>query len=107
VGISDEERKDAARAEELIRKKLLAIMDLQADIDALMRDAHPTPFGSQKWQHVGPETLQRVILMTAIQFVLFEPVGWVVGNDEFKTLAEKILPLLLAQLKALKTKPPC
>jgi hypothetical protein len=102
VDVPEEERREAARAEELIRKKLLASMGLQADIDALMRDAHPTPFGSEKWKHAGPETLQRVVLMAAIQFILFEPGDWVAGNDEFKTLAEKMLPLLLAQLKTLK-----
>ena len=42
--------------------------------------------------------------MTAIQFVLFEPVGRVKGNDQFKVAAEKLLEILVAQLKTLKTK---
>ena len=40
--------------------------------------------------------------MTAIQFVLFEPVGRVKGNDEFKLASERLIDI--AQLKALKTK---
>jgi len=42
--------------------------------------------------------------MTAIQFVLFEPVGMVKGNDEFKVAAEKLVSMLSEQLKTLKTK---
>ncbi len=42
--------------------------------------------------------------MKAIQFVLFEPVGWVEGNDEFNVAADEVLKILLAQLKRLKTK---
>jgi hypothetical protein len=80
------------------------IMDLQADLDALLRDDHPTPFGSKNWQYAGLEALQRLVAMTAIQFVLFEPVAWVQGNDEFKVAAEKLIAILLAQLKTLKTK---
>jgi hypothetical protein len=44
------------------------------------------------------------VAMTAIQFVLFEPVDWVQGNDELKVAAEKLLGILAAQLKTLKTK---
>jgi hypothetical protein len=102
LDVPDEERRQAAKTEELVRKKLLAIMDLQADIDALLRDGPSTPFGSQKWQDAGPEMLQRLVLMTALQFVLFEPVGWVPGNAEFKTVAERILPILSAQVRTLK-----
>jgi hypothetical protein len=101
---AEEERRDAERTGELVRKKLMEIMDLQADIDALLRDKHPSPFGSQKWQYASHEALQRLVAMTAIQFILFEPVGWVEGNDEFKVAAEKMLQILLAQLKTLKTK---
>ena len=81
-------------------------MDLQADIDALLRDKHPTPFGSDKWKNARPEQLQRLVLMAAIQFVLFEPVDWVARNDEFKVAAEKLLELVLAQMKWLETKYP-
>jgi hypothetical protein len=50
MSVPEEERRDAEKTAELVRKKLMEIMDLQADIDALLRDKHPTPFGSQKWQ---------------------------------------------------------
>ncbi len=101
---AEEERRDAERTGELVRKKLMEIMDLQADIDALLRDKHPSPFGSQKWQYASHEALQRLVAMTAIQFILFEPVDWVKGNDEFKVAAEKMLHILHAQVKTLKTK---
>jgi hypothetical protein len=100
----EEERRDAENAGELVRKKLLQIMDLQADIDALLRDKHPTPFGSQQWQYASHEALQRLVTMTAIQFVLFEPADRVRGNDEVKVAAEKLIGILAAQLKTLKTK---
>ena len=41
----------------------------------------PTPFGSRKWQYASLEALQRLVAMTAIQFVLFEPVRRVKGNE--------------------------
>jgi len=104
MSVSDEERRDAEKRGELVRKKLLEIMDFQADIDALLRDKHPTPFGSQNWQYASHEALQRLVAMTAIQFVLFEPVDWVKGNDEFKVAADKMLEILGAQLKTLNTK---
>src|SRR3954467_3472403 len=84
MSVPDEVRRDAEKTGELVRKKLMEIMDLQADIDALLRDKHPTPFGSQTWQYASHEALQRLVAMTAIQFVLFEPVDFVKGNDEFK-----------------------
>ena len=71
MSVSDEERHDAENTGGLVSKKLLEIMDLQADIDALLRDDHPTPFGSKNWQYACPEALQRLVAMTAIQFVLF------------------------------------
>jgi hypothetical protein len=101
---TEEERREAEKAGELVRKKLLQIMDLQADIDGLLRDEHPTPFGSQKWQYASHEALQRLVAMTAIQFVVFEPADWVPGNDEVKVAAEKLVAILAAQLKTLKTK---
>jgi hypothetical protein len=104
MGVPDEVRRDAERTGELVRKKLLEIMELQADIDGLLRDDHPTPFGSKKWQYASPEALQRLVAMTAIQFVLFEPVGWVEGNDGFQVAADKMIEILVAQLKTLKTK---
>jgi hypothetical protein len=104
MSVSDEERRDAKKAGVLVRKKLMEIMDLQADIDALLRDDHSTPFGSKNWQYACLEALQRLVAMTAIQFVLFEPVGRVKGNDEFKVAADKMIEIILAQLKTLKTK---
>ncbi len=104
MNVPEEERREAEKTGELVHKKLMEIMDLQADIDALLRDKHPTPFGSQKWQYASIEALQRLVAMTAIQFVLFEPVDWVKGNDELKVAADKILAIMSAQLKTLKTK---
>ena len=104
MSVPDEVRRDAENTGELVRKKLMEIMDLQADIDALLRDTHPTPFGSKNWQYACPEALQRIVAMTAIQFVLFEPVGHVKGNDEFQAAADKMIKMIIAQLKTLKTK---
>jgi hypothetical protein len=104
MNVPDDVRRDAEQTGELVRKKLMEIMDLQADIDALLRDAHPTPFGSKNWQYACPEALQRLVAMTAIQFVLFEPVGHVKGNEEVKVAAQKLVSLLSEQLKTLKTK---
>lgn len=103
MSVSDEERRDAEKIGQLVTKKLKEIMDLQADIDALLRDKHPTPFGSKHWEYACIEALQRVVAMTAIQFLLFEPVGLVNGNDELKEAAEKMVGILIAQLKTLKT----
>ncbi len=104
MSVSDEERRDAEKTGELVRKKLMEIMDLQADIDALLRDKHPTPFGSKNWEYACPEALQRLVAMAAIQFVLFEPPTWVKGNEEFRVAAEKVLEIIVTQLKTLKTK---
>ena len=104
MSVSDEERREAKRIGAIISKKLMEIMDLQADIDTLLRDKHPTPFGSKNWQYADLESLQRVVAMTAIQFVLFEPEERVKGNDEFKVAADKMIEIILAQLKTLKTK---
>ena len=45
MSVPDKVRRDAENTGELVRKKLLEMMDLQGDIDALLRDTHPTPFG--------------------------------------------------------------
>lgn len=105
MDVSKEEREDANRTGMVVRKKLLEIMDLQADIDALLRDSHPTPFGSKKWKSARLETLQRMVAMIAIQFVLLEPDRLVTDNDEFKVVADKLLEIILAQLKAIGDKP--
>ncbi len=98
---SEEERREAERTGILVRNKLLEIMDLQADIDALLRESHPTPFGSAKWKNARLETLQRMVLITAIQFVLFEPDCLVEGNDELKVAADKFLQVVLGQMTAI------
>ena len=104
MSVPDEVRRDAEKTGELVSKKLMEIMDLQADIDALLRDEHPTPFGSKKWQYADIESLQRLVAMTAIQFVLFEPVERVKGNEEVKVRAGSLVSTLSEQLKTLKTK---
>src|SRR5476649_1115299 len=104
MSVSDEEWRDAKKTGELVSKKLKEIMDLQADIDALLRDKHPMPFGSKNWQYADLESLQRIVAMTAIQIVLFEPKERVKGNDELDVAADKIIEIILAQLKTLKTK---
>jgi hypothetical protein len=102
--VPDEVRREAERTGELVHKKLLEIMDLQAEIDALLRDNHRKSSGSRNWQYACLEALQRLVVMKAIQFVLFEPVGRVKGNDEFKVAAERMIEIIVAQLKTLKTK---
>ena len=104
MGISDDERRAANKTGQLVRKKLQEIMDLQADIDALLRDKHPTPFGSKNWEYACIEALQRIVAMTAIQFVLFEPEGRVKSDAEFRIAADKMIEVIIAQLKTLKTK---
>ena len=104
MSVPDEVRRDAVRTGELVRKTLMEIMELQADIDTLLRGDHPTPFGSEKWRYACLEALQRVVALTAIQFVLFEPVERVKGNDQVRVAADKLIKLVVAQLKTLKTK---
>lgn len=104
MSVPDEERRDAEKTGELVSKKLKEVMDLQADIDALLRDNHPTPFGSKNWEYASIEALQRIVAMTAIQFVLFEPEGRVKGDAEFRDAAETMIEIILAQLKTLKTR---
>ena len=104
MSVPDEVRRDAERTGELVRKKLMEIMDLQADIDGLLRDAGPRPFGSKNWQFASLEALQRIVAMTAIQFLLFEPEKLVKGNDEFRIAADGMIEIIVAQLKTLKTK---
>ena len=104
MSVPDEVRREAERTGELVRKKLLEIMDLQAEIDTLLRDTHPKPSGSKNWQYASLEALQRLVLMKAIQFILCEPVGRVKGDDEFKVAADRMIEIVVAQLKTLKTK---
>jgi len=89
VEYSEDEIRDAAKTQERVCRKLLEIMDLQADIDELLWDKFQIPLGSERWKKARPEELQRVVLMTAIQFVLFEPVDWVDGNDKFKEVSDE------------------
>jgi hypothetical protein len=104
MSVPEEERRDAEKTGELVSKKLKEIMDLQADIDALLRDRHPTPFGSKNWQYACIEAQQRIVAVTAIQFILFEPNGRVEGDAEFRVAAKQMIEIILAQLKTLKTK---
>jgi hypothetical protein len=104
MSVPDEVRRDAERTGELVHKKLMEIIDLQGEIDALLRDNHPKPSGSKNWQYASLEALQRLVLMKTIQFVLFEPVGRVKGNDEFGVTANRMIEIIVAQLKTLKTK---
>ena len=106
MDFSEDEIRDAERTAGVLCKKLLEIMELQADIDALLRDKHPTPFGSAKWKNARPEELQRLVLMTAIQLVLFEPEVWVAGNDNFKAASDKLLQVVSSQMNWLKEKYP-
>lgn len=101
---SEDEIKDAIKTQRLVCEKLLAIMDLQGDIDALLRDSQPSPFGSAKFKNARPEELQRLVMMTAIQFVLFEPDKWVEGNEDFKVAAENLIEVTSSQLAWLKVK---
>jgi len=101
---SEEEINDAIKSQRLVCKKLLEIMDLQGDVDTLLRDVHRSPFGSGKFKNAQPEELQRLVMITAIQFVLFEPSDWVKGNDEFQLAAEKLFNLTSDQLNWLKEK---
>ncbi|MFG0261944.1 MAG: hypothetical protein ACF788_06105 [Novipirellula sp. JB048] len=104
MSYSEDEINDAVKTQKLVCQKLLEIMDLQGDIDALLRDNHPSPFGSAKWKNARPEELQRLVMMTAIQFVLFEPKDWVQGNEEFNQVAENLLGVTSSQLNWLKEK---
>ena len=104
MSVPDEVRREAERTGEIVRTKLMQIMDLQADIDGLLRDGRPTPFGSKKWEHATLEALQRLVAMVATQFLLFEPTDWVGGNDELKAAAERMLDILGAPLKGLETR---
>jgi hypothetical protein len=104
MSVPDVVRREAERAGALVRKKLMEIMELQADIDTLLRGDHPTPFGPEKWRYACLEALQRLVALTAIQFVLFEPVERVKGNDEVQIAADKLIKLIVDQLKRLKTK---
>src|SRR3954470_16988614 len=104
MSVPDEVRREDERTGEIVRTKLMQIMDLQADIDGLLRDGKLTPFGSKKWEHASLEALQRLVAMVATQFLLFEPTDWVEGNDELKAAAERMLDVIAAQLKGLETR---
>ncbi|MBM4075231.1 MAG: hypothetical protein FJ267_06270, partial [Planctomycetes bacterium] len=57
---SEDEIRDAAKTQERVCRKLLEIMDLQADIDELLWDKFQIPLGSERWKKARPEELQRV-----------------------------------------------
>lgn len=104
MDFSEDEIRDAERTAGVLCNKLLEIMDLQADIDTLLRGDQPTPFGRDRWKDARPEVLQRLVAMTAIQFLLFEPENWVEGNDKLKPISQELLDLIVAQLGWLKKK---
>ena len=104
VNYSDDEIKDAARIEKRIREKLLAIIDLQGDIDELLRDCPKSPFRAARFTNARPEELQRIALIAATQFVLFEPKDCVEGNDRFTGLAEDLLGHVIKQIEWVKKK---
>lgn len=104
MNCSDDEIQEAARTQKLIREKLLAIIDLQGDIDELIRDCPKSPFRAAKFTDARPEELQRIALIAATQTVLFEPKDWVKGNDRFARLAENLLDHVIKQIKWVKRK---
>lgn len=73
---------------------MLKIMELQGEIDCLLRDVESSPFSSQKWQNASLEAKQRVTAMAGIQFLIFEPVDRVDGNDKLKIAADNLLEVL-------------
>ena len=89
MSVSDEERRDANKTGELISKKLFAIMDLQADIDALLREKHPTPFGSKNW-HV--EVGGRVVYARLAEF---RPS--ILGNDHAQVVRVTMIRLRIEE----------
>lgn len=104
VDYSDDKIEDAARIQQRIREKLLAIIDLQGDIDELIRDSPPSPFRAANFTNARPEELQRMALIAAAQFVLFEPKDWVEGNERFKGLAEDLMDHVIKQIDWVKKK---
>ena len=105
MDVPEEERREASRIGALVRKKLFEIMDLQIDIDALVRDKH-SQSGSALFKNSRPETLQRVVAMTAIQFILFEPASLVNGNEEVHAVSKKLIDLIVNQLRLLRETEP-
>ena len=101
---SEEEIRDAIKTQNLLCQKLLEILNLQGYIDSLLRDNHPPPFGSEKFKNARPEELQRLVMTTAIQFVLFEPEESAKGNGDFKKAAENLFEVTASQLNWLKEK---
>lgn len=105
--VPGKEGKDPAKTAQLVCKKLQEILDVQADIDALLHDKPLTPYGSGKWKDARLEELQRLVLKAAVQFVLLEPADRVAGNDDFRVAADRLLEVVAAQMKWLEaTHPP-
>ena len=86
MGVPDEVRREAEKTGELVSKKLMEIMDLQADIDALLRDDHPTPFGSKNWQYASLEALQRIVAMMAIELSFSSRRRWLRPTTSLRSL---------------------
>ena len=64
MSVPDEVRREAEKTGAIVRQNLMEIMDLQADIDALLRDDHSMPFGSKNWKYACPEALHRLVAMS-------------------------------------------
>lgn len=100
------EGKDPAKTAQLVCKKLQEILDVQSDVDALLHDKPPTPYGSGKWQTARLEELQRLVLTAAVRCVLLEPADRVAGNDDFRVAADRLLEVVAAQMKWLEATRP-
>jgi len=87
---------------EIARKRLLEIVDLQTEVEFLLRF---DPSGSLDRAHTSSEGLQRKIAITAIRSILFEPRGTVPYEEDFLSATEQMLPVLVAQLESLRDDP--
>ncbi len=87
---------------EIARKRLLEIVDLQTEVEFLLRF---DPSGSLDRDHTSPEGLQRKIALTALRSILFEPRGTVPHEEDFLSASEQMVPVLVAQLEALRDDP--
>ena len=106
MDVPEEERREANQIGALVRKKLFEIMNLQVDIDALLRDKYPKSPGTASFKNSRLETLQRVVAVTAIQFILFEPASLVNGNEEVHVVGKKLIDLIFDQMRLLRAMEP-
>ena len=90
MSYSEDEIKDAIKTQTLVCEKLLEIMELQGDIDSLYETPILHPSVQPDGRTLVPKNFTRLVMMTAIQFVCFEPNDWVDGNRELKVAAETV-----------------